>query len=102
MCPALTGRFSTTAPPGKPPFFFFFNGYQGIFFLIFIYLAAPGVSCGMHAGSRPSAWEHRVLTTRPPGKSLLYHFFDGDMVQEIIISLMDSLSDNYEEKNPTL
>ena len=58
-------------------------------FLIFIYLAVPGLSCGMQdlfscgmqdlvpdQGSNPGPllWEHRVLTTGPPGKPQ-YMFF---------------------------
>ena len=60
--------------------FFFF------FFLIFIYLAAPGLGCGIQdlfpwpgIEPRPLQWEHRVLATGPPGQSpvthiLLLHF----------------------------
>ena len=84
VSPALAGRFSTTAPPGKP--LLFLKKY------LFIYLAAPGLSCGIqdlqlwHAGSivaactiqfpdqgsnpGPLHWECRVLPTGPPGKSL--------------------------------
>ena len=48
------------------------------FFLIFfIYLAVPGLSCSMwdlvpDQGSNPDPlhWEHGVLATGPPGKSL--------------------------------
>ena len=49
------------------------------FFLVFIYLVASGLSCGMHVGSSsltrdrtraPSPWERGVLSTAPPGKSL--------------------------------
>ena len=49
---------------------FLFNIY------LLIYLAAPGLSCGMWAlvpqpgiEPRPLHWEHGVLTTGPPGKS---------------------------------
>ena len=27
VTPALAGRFSTTRPPGKPPFYFIFTGF---------------------------------------------------------------------------
>ena len=54
-------------------------------FLKFIYLAVPGLSCGMrdlscgfpdqgwNPGSLP--WEHEVLATGPPGKCPLHHLF---------------------------
>ena len=42
VSPALAGRLSTTARPGKPKQIFFF-------FLIFIYLAASGLSCHTQA-----------------------------------------------------
>ena len=54
-----------------------------LFFLIFIYLAVPGLSCGVFScsiwnlvsrlGSNPGPlhWEHGVLATGPAGESLL-------------------------------
>ena len=35
------------------------------------------LSCGMHAGSNPGPlhWEHGVLPTGPPGKSLFFLFW---------------------------
>ena len=48
---------------------------------MFVYLAAPSLGCRMwdpvpDQGSSPGAlqWEHRVLATRPPGKSQLRAF----------------------------
>ena len=50
-------------------------------FLLCIYLPVPGLSCGIWdlvpwPGSNPGPlhWEHRVLTTGPPGKSLFRSF----------------------------
>ena len=46
---------------------------------LFVYLAALGLSCGLwdlvpEQGWNPGPlhWEHRVLTTAPPGKSLVF------------------------------
>ena len=46
VSPAIVGGFLTMRPPGKPLF---------LFFLVFIYLAVPGLSCGCsdhHCGMR--------------------------------------------------
>ena len=69
VSPALAGRFSTTAPPGKPMKYFFRIGF---FFFLF--------GCAVqHAGSQfpdqgsnpcPLQWKHRVLTIGPPANSL--------------------------------
>ena len=47
--------------------------------ILFIYLAAPGLSCGMWdlvpwpgIEPKPPDWERGILTTGPPGKSLVY------------------------------
>ena len=46
VSPALAGRFSTTAPPGKPLTFFFNKIY-----FIFLFLAALGLRCCTRAFS---------------------------------------------------
>ena len=47
VSPALAGRFSTTTPPGKPCFLFF---YKFIYFILFIlFLAALGLCFCMRA-----------------------------------------------------
>ena len=83
-------RVLTTGPPGNSlPLFYFIYFFK----LSFIYLVVPGLSCRQRApqlwhansqlrhacgiqfpdqGSNPGPlhWEHRALTTAPPGKSL--------------------------------
>ena len=44
MSPASAGRLSTTAPPGKPLFFFFYE-------FIYLFLAALGLRCCVRAFS---------------------------------------------------
>ena len=53
-----------------------------VYIYLFIYLAVPGLCCGMwdlvpDQGSNlgPLPWEHGVLATGPPGKSLCFLFF---------------------------
>ena len=65
MSLALAGRFLTTEPPRKP-------GHSGSLIASCEFLvAACGISFpdeGLNLG--PLNWEHGVLATGPPGKSL--------------------------------
>ena len=102
MAPALAGRFFTTNATWEAQiqcecymnscqcgrfkicFFgnlcnFFFSEYFLLLFLIFIYLAVPGFSCGMWDLSsltrdQTLLWKHGILATGLPGKSLLNIF----------------------------
>ena len=62
VSPALAGRFSTTAPPGKPWSVFYVWGFGlgGMWDLI----SPPGIE------PAPPALEGEVPITGPPGKSL--------------------------------
>ena len=52
VSPALAGRFSTTAPPGKPPIF-----KNKFIYFIYLFLAALGLHCCVRALSSCGEWE---------------------------------------------
>ena len=62
--PALAGRFSTTAPPGKPQESLFLNI---IYLFIYLFLAVLGLSCG----TRDLSLRHIVSLLWHTGSSLV-------------------------------
>ena len=68
VSPALAGRFSTTAPPGKPRFSLFFK----IFWLHHSHAGSYFPDQGWNPC--PLQWKHGFLTTGPPGKSHVCFF----------------------------
>ena len=55
VSPALAGRFSTTAPPGKPLFSFFLKRFNFIYFwLLWVFVARRGLSLVAASGGYSS------------------------------------------------
>ena len=109
----------------KAKIMFYVNVYFTIldfyYFLIFIYLAVPGLSCSMqdlpsslqHAGSLveacgiqfpdqglnsgPLYWEYRVLATGPPEKSLDYFSFSLNFLYFFLTLFFHSLDCKFYE-----